>query len=109
MQPGARARWREWMRTCAVCCVREPSSRAGRIFVRGSMTSHSTCLALRTRLRSAKQVLWLVIDPLTKILPALELGSRTQHTAHVLIHSLQRALAPGCIPLFPSDGLNLYF
>ena len=32
---------------------------------------------LRTRLRSAKQILWLAIDPLTKILPALELGPRS--------------------------------
>ena len=50
---------------------------------------------LRTRLRSCKHVLWLwlAIDPLTKILPVLELGPRTQHTAHVLIHALQRSLA----------------
>jgi len=29
--------------------------------------------------------------------------------AHLLIHSLRQMLAPGCIPLFTSDGLNLYF
>jgi IS1 family transposase/transposase-like protein len=66
---------------------------------------------LRTRLRSHTQVqwLWLAIDPLTKILPVLELGPRTQHMAHRVIHSLREILAPGCIPLFTSDGLNLYF
>jgi transposase-like protein len=66
---------------------------------------------LRTRLRCATHVLWLwlAIDPLTKILPVLELGPRTQTMAHRLIHSLRRILAPGCIPLFPSDGLNLSF
>ncbi len=66
---------------------------------------------LRTRLRSHKQVLWLwlVIDPLTKILPVLSLGPRTQDMAHVIIHSLRQMLAPGCLPLFTSDGLNLYF
>ena len=53
--------------------------------------------------------LWLAIDPLTKILPVLELGPRTQHMAHLLIHSLRQSLAPGCLPLFTSDGLNLYF
>ncbi len=65
---------------------------------------------LRTRLRSHAQVqwLWLVIDPRTKILPVLELGPRTQHI-HRVIHSLRQRLAPGCIPLFTSDGLNLYF
>jgi IS1 family transposase len=66
---------------------------------------------LRTRLRSSKQVLWLwlAIDPCTKILPVLQLGPRTQHMAHLLIHSLQQLLAPGCLPLFTSDGLNVYF
>jgi IS1 family transposase len=66
---------------------------------------------LRTRLRNAKQVLWfwLVIDPCTKILPVLHLGLRTQHAAHTVIHSLREILAPGCIPIFTSDGLNLYF
>ncbi len=29
--------------------------------------------------------------------------------AHVLIHTLRQMLAPGCLPLFTSDGLNLYF
>jgi len=66
---------------------------------------------LRTRLRCAKQVLWLwlAIDPCTKILPVLQLGPRTQHMAHRLIHALRLSLAPGCLPLFTSDGLNLYF
>jgi IS1 family transposase/transposase-like protein len=66
---------------------------------------------LRTRLRSAKQILWLwlAIDPSTKIVPVLHLGPRTQSVAHLLIHSLRQILAPGCIPLFASDGLNVYF
>ena len=66
---------------------------------------------LRTRLRSHTQVqwLWLAIDPRTKILPVLQLGPRTQHMAHQLIHSLRQMLAPGCLPIFTSDGLNLYF
>ena len=37
--------------------------------------------------------LWLAIDPLTKILPVLELGPRTQNMAHLLIHSLRQRLA----------------
>jgi transposase-like protein/IS1 family transposase len=66
---------------------------------------------LRTRLRSYKQVLWpwLAIDPCTKLLPVLHLGPRTQNMAHKVIHSLRQLLAPGCLPLFTSDGLNLYF
>ncbi len=53
--------------------------------------------------------LWLAIDPLTKLLPVLALGPRTQHMAHSVIHSLREILAPGCIPVFTSDGLNVYF
>ena len=66
---------------------------------------------IRTRLRCSTQVLWLwlAIDPRTKILPVLSLGPRTQHAAHQLIHSLRQILAPGCLPIFTSDGLNLYF
>jgi hypothetical protein len=50
---------------------------------------------LRTRLRCAKQVLWLwlAIDPCTKLLPVLHLGPRTQNAAHAVIHSLRRILA----------------
>jgi hypothetical protein len=66
---------------------------------------------LRTRLRSATQVLWLwlAMDPLTKSIPVLHLGPRTQKMAHLLIHSLRQILTPDCLPLFTSDGLNVYF
>jgi IS1 family transposase len=53
--------------------------------------------------------LWLAIDPLTKVLPVLQLGPRTQHLAHRDIHTLRQSLALGCLPFFTSDGLNLYF
>jgi len=66
---------------------------------------------LRTRLRCSQHVLWLwlAMDPRTKLLPVLQLGPRTQHMAHAVIHSLRQMLDPGCLPLFTSDGLNLYF
>ncbi len=66
---------------------------------------------LRTRLRSHRQVLWLwlVVDPVTKIIPVLHLGSRTQAAAHTVVHDLRQRLAPGCLPIVTSDGLNLYF
>ena len=66
---------------------------------------------LRTRLRNRTHVLWLwvVLDPLTKLLPVLHLGPRTQHAAHRVVHELSQCLAPSCLPVFTSDGLNLYF
>jgi IS1 family transposase len=80
-------------------------------FFRHLWVPHLQLDELRTRLRSSQQVLWLwlAIDPCTKILPVLHLGSRNQHAAHLLIHSLRQLLAPDCLPLFTSDGLNVYF
>jgi len=80
-------------------------------FFRTLRLPHLQVDELRTRLRNQTQVqwLWLAIDPLTKMIPVLQLGARTQHMAHRLIHTLRQSLAPGCIPLFTSDGLNLYF
>jgi IS1 family transposase len=66
---------------------------------------------LRTRLRSRVHVLWLwvVIDPLTKIIPVLQLGARTQDAAQTVVHELHGRLAPACLPVFTIDGLNHYF
>ncbi len=49
------------------------------------------------------------MDPLTKLIPVLQLGTRTQHAAHGVVHELCQRLAPDCLPVFTSDGLNLYF
>jgi transposase-like protein len=64
-------------------------------FFRHLQLPHLQLDELRTRLRCARQVLWLwlAIDPCTKILPVLHLGPRTQHMAHLLIHSLRDRLA----------------
>jgi IS1 family transposase len=66
---------------------------------------------LRTRLRRRTHVVWLwvVVDPRTKLIPALRLGARTQASAHALVHALRQTLAPDCLPIFTSDGLRLYF
>ena len=65
---------------------------------------------IRTRKRARDQVLWLwvAVDPLTKLIPVLPLGSRTQDSAHRLVHALRAGLAPGCVPVVTSDGLRLY-
>jgi IS1 family transposase len=66
---------------------------------------------VRTRLRNRTQVLWLwvALDPLTKCIPVFQLGPRTHQMAQLLIHRLREQLAPGCLPLFTSDGLTAYF
>ena len=37
------------------------------------------------------------------------MGPRTQVLTHALIHSFVDVLVPGCVLLFTSDGLDLYF
>lgn len=66
---------------------------------------------LRTRLRRRAHVVWLwvAIDPISKLIPVLYLGARTQASAYAVVHTLQQRLAPDCLPIFTSDGLNLYF
>jgi hypothetical protein len=64
---------------------------------------------LRTRVRRQALWLWLAVDPLTKLIPVLHLGSRTQYSAHVVVHALRQRVAPGCLPVFTSDGLDHYF
>jgi hypothetical protein len=50
-----------------------------------------------------------VVDPISKIIPVLHLGARSQASAHTVTHELHTRLAPGCLPVFASDGLNQYF
>jgi IS1 family transposase len=65
---------------------------------------------LRTTLRDKSQEVWIWIacDAQTKVIASVQLGPRTQVLVHALIHSLVQVLAPGCIPLCTSDGLDLY-
>ena len=44
------------------------------------------------------------IDPLTKIIPVLHLGTRTQDTAHAVVHELHGRLASACLPVFTGSG-----
>jgi len=80
-------------------------------FFRGLHLPHIQLDELRTRLRSRAHALWLwlALDPLTKIIPVLHLGARTQDAAQAVIHELQGRLASGRLPVFTSDGLNHYF
>ena len=56
-----------------------------------------------------KSWLWLAIEPVSKIIPALHLGGRTKEDAYRFIHDLKLRLAEGCIPVLTSDGLRAYF
>jgi len=66
---------------------------------------------LFTTLRNKAHGLWVwtACDPVTRLIPTLQVGPRTQVMVHTVVHALTLILAPGCLPVFTSDGLNLYF
>jgi hypothetical protein len=80
-------------------------------FFRNLHLPHIQLDELRTRVRSHAQALWLwvAIDPVSKIVPVLYLGARTQQAADRGVHNLHHRLASGCLPVLISDGLNHSF
>ena len=59
--------------------------------------------ALR-RLEPARPWVWTAIDPVSKLLLAIEVGPRTVAMAQRVVHHVVGVLAPGCLPAWFSDG-----
>jgi len=59
--------------------------------------------------REQARWLWLVIDPVPKIIPTLHLGGRKGEDAYAVAHDLKERVAPDCVPTCMTDGLWLYF
>jgi IS1 family transposase len=80
-------------------------------FLRALQLTHVQLDELRLKLHGAADAawLWVTCDARTKLIPAFQLGPRTQALAHELIHELAARLTPDCLPVFSSDGLALYF
>jgi IS1 family transposase/transposase-like protein len=53
--------------------------------------------------------LWVAIDPVSKLIPAVYLGARKAEDGYRFVHELMLHLAPDCIPAITSDGLRAYF
>jgi hypothetical protein len=51
---------------------------------------------------------WTAIDPETKLLLSVKVGARTLAMAQAALHHIAQLLAPGCMPLFLSDGYPHY-
>jgi IS1 family transposase len=66
---------------------------------------------VRTAIRQGSQIVWVwvAMDARSKLIAAMHLGPRTLEMTQTLVHTLQLVLAPGCVPIFTSDGLALYF
>ena len=47
---------------------------------------------------------WTALDPETKLLLSVQVGDRTLAMAQAMLHHIAQLLAPGCVPLFLSDG-----
>jgi hypothetical protein len=48
------------------------------------------------------------MDPKSKLLVVVNVGCRTLAMAQRVVHQVSRVLAPGCVPLFLTDGLKDY-
>ena len=48
------------------------------------------------------------MDPTSTLLVVVEVGCRTLAMAQRVVHQVTRVLAPGCVPLFLTDGLKDY-
>jgi IS1 family transposase/transposase-like protein len=51
---------------------------------------------------------WTAIDPETKLLLKVQVGERTLAMTQAVLHEVAQLLAPGCVPLFVSDGYPNY-
>jgi IS1 family transposase len=60
------------------------------------------------RLSRSPHWVWTAIDPESKLLLSVQVGERTLAMAQAVRHQLAQLLAPGCVPLFLSDGYPHY-
>src|SRR5215467_4128567 len=60
------------------------------------------------RLERSPAWVWTAIDPKSKLLVVVDVGTRTLAMAQRVLHQLVQVLAPDCVPLFLTDGFNEY-
>src|SRR5215468_6851218 len=60
------------------------------------------------RLSRSPHWVWGALDPVTKLLLTLDVGDRTLAMAQRVVHQVVQVLAPGCVPLFLTDGFKEY-
>src|SRR5262245_46678417 len=60
------------------------------------------------RLERSPSWVWTAMDPKSKLLLVVEVGSRTLAMAQRVVHQATQVLAPGCVPLFLTDGFKDY-
>src|SRR5919198_3602861 len=60
------------------------------------------------RLSRSPQWVWTAMDPETKLLLVIEVGTRTLAMAQWVLHQVAQCLAPACLPRFLTDGYKEY-
>ena len=60
------------------------------------------------RLSRSPHWVWVAIDPVSKLLLTIDVGDRTLAMAQRVVHQVVQVLAPGCVPLFLTDGFKEY-
>src|SRR2546423_13921317 len=60
------------------------------------------------RLERSPYWVWTAMDPKSKLLVVVDVGSRTLAMAQRVVHQVTEVLAPSCVPLFLTDGLKDY-
>jgi hypothetical protein len=61
-----------------------------------------------TRLERPPYWVWTAMDPTSKVLVVVDVGCRTLAMAQCVVHQITQVLAPGCVPLFLTDGFKEY-
>src|SRR5258708_3465170 len=60
------------------------------------------------RLERSPWWVWTAMDPTSKLPVVIDVGTRTLAMAQRMVHQVTQMLAPGCVPLFVTDGLKDY-
>jgi len=82
-----------------------------RLFFRAVMIGHLQLDELVTKVKRDAERLWVwtAVSAKSKVILALHIGRRTTEDACRLVHQVRERLAPECLPVFTSEGLNQYF
>jgi IS1 family transposase len=76
--------------------------------IRALKTGQSSEADALERLEPGRPWVWTAIDPVSKLLLAIEVGPRTLAMAQRVVHHVVGVLAPGCLPAWFSDGFKGY-
>jgi IS1 family transposase len=60
------------------------------------------------RLERSPYWVWTAMDPKSKLLLVVDVGSRTLAMAQRVVHQVTQVLAPDCVPVFLTEGLKHY-